>query len=205
MEENKEPKKEESLIVNIEETYNYLTYLVGAMTITAEKDDGQGKREYIEKELLLRGVYPINPVKLEASKTGITVDEAKEKMKGWKASGNWELYKEKSIEIWEGYYALTEDGHLIKVLGDWDYVDASDWITFIINTGDRCCGSYGESSQAARKRTPLYLISDMAIKDLPDSLIQWLQISDGKIFPNAKQYLDFIDIEFKLKRKEEKK
>ena len=51
----------------IGEQYKYITYLIGSMEICAEKDDGTEKREGVEKELLLRNVYPINPVKLEAS------------------------------------------------------------------------------------------------------------------------------------------
>lgn len=199
MEENNKQQEEQ-----IEEGYDYITYLVGAMQITAEKDDGQTKREYIEQELLLRNIYPINPVKMEKSKTGEETSDLKEKMKGWIASGNWEKFTKKSKEIWEGYYALLEDGRLVKVLGDIDYVNMSDWITFILNEGDKPCGAFGESYGAVEHKIPLYLITKMAKKDLPQSLLQWICIN-GEIFESYNQYLEFIDKEYKLKRKEEKK
>jgi hypothetical protein len=204
MEENKEPKIQQEEI-ELEEDFKYITYLVGAIQITAEKDDGQTKREYIEKELLLRGVYPINPVKMEAKKTGQSVENMKEKMTGWIASGNWDLFEEKSKEIWKGSYAITTEGNLVKKLGDIDYVIASDWISFILNEGDKCCGSYGESYGAVEHNVPIYLITKIAKKDLPQSLLQWVIISKGRIFENFTQYLEFIDYEYKLKRKEEKK
>ena len=52
--------------------YKYSSYLIGAMSVTAEKDGGVASRVEVEKELLMRNVFPINPAKLEAAKTGIS-------------------------------------------------------------------------------------------------------------------------------------
>lgn len=57
------------------------------------------KRAEVEKELLLRNVYPINPVTLEASKTGMRTEGVKTKMIGWIASGNWGLLENKQKQF----------------------------------------------------------------------------------------------------------
>jgi len=123
----------------IEEQYRYITYLIGSMEICVEKDDGTEKREIVEKELLLRNVYPINPVKLETSKTGLRTGEIKEKMSGWVASGNWELFKEKAKEIWKGKQYIDGKEELVHIPGDIDYVTMSNWLTFTYSKGDKPC------------------------------------------------------------------
>jgi len=199
-----ESNNPENKPVEIEDNYPYITYLIGAMEKTAEKDDGSAKREDVERELLLRNVYPINPVKLEAFKTNMSVEESKEKMIGWIASGNRELLKEKSVAIWFGIDYVAENGQLIHIPGDFDYVRMSDWITLVINRGDKPCGSFGESAYGAILGKPLYIISEMPKKELPKSLFQWMCIVDGEHFENLSQYLKYIDEQYKLKRKEEK-
>jgi len=123
----------------IEEQYKFVTYLIGSMEICAEKDDGTEKREGVFLELSLRNVYPIHPVKLESSKTGLTTDEMKEKMIGWVSSGNWELFKEKSRGIWKGQKYIDGKNEIVHIPGDIDYVLMSDWLTFILNRGDKPC------------------------------------------------------------------
>jgi len=184
--------------------YKYITYLIGAMEKTAEKDDGSEKRAKVEEELILRNVYPINPVKLEATKTGLSTDEIKEKMTGWVASGNWELFEERSKEIWQGKDNLSEKGELIHTPGDIDYCLMSDWLTFKYNKGDMPCGSFAECGIAMEHKIPIYLITDLAKKDLPKSLLQMILITKGEVFNTLPQYLDFIDSKYKLHRKEPK-
>ena len=48
----------------LEEQFKYISYLIGSMEKPIEKDDGSGKRIEVKKELLLRNVYPIDPVAL---------------------------------------------------------------------------------------------------------------------------------------------
>ena len=187
------------------EKYKYTTYLIGSMEKTAEKDDGSEKRAGVEKELLLRDVYPINPVKLESMKTGMSTDQIKEKMGGWLASGNWDLFKARAQEIWQGKDSIDENGSLNHIPGDIDYSLMSDWITFTFNKGDSPCGSYAECGIAMEHNKPIYLITDMPKKELPKSLLQMVLITEGEVFENKSQYLDFIDGKYKLKRKEEDK
>lgn len=135
MEENKAYPSPEHL----KDQYKYITYLIGSMEICAEKDDGTSKRVEVEKELLLRNVYPINPVKLESSKTGMRTQEIKDKMSGWVASGNWDLFRERATEIWKGKRYIDGKEELVHIPGDIDYCIMSDWITFTYNKGDRPC------------------------------------------------------------------
>ena len=200
MEENKVYPTPEQ----IGDQYKFITYLIGSMEVCAEKDDGTEKRVGVEKELLLRNVYPINPVTLESAKTGLNTGEVKEKMIGWVASGNWDLFKEKSIEIWKGKTHIDGKGELVHIPGDVDYTTMSDWLTFTLNKGDKPCGSYGEAFIAMEHGIPVYLITEMPKKELPKSLLQCILVSGGEVFNTLNEYLGFVDLKYKLKRKEPK-
>lgn len=198
MEENKSYPTPEQ----IEDQFKYITYLIGSMEVCVEKDDGTEKREGVEKELLLRNIYPINPVKLEQSKTGMRTKEIKEKMIGWVASGNWDLFKERAKEIWKGKQYIDGKKELVHIPGDIDYVLMSNWLTFILQKGDKPCGSYFEAGIALEHDIPIYLITDMPKKELPKSLLQGILVSGGEVFNSLGEYLTFIDQKYKLKRKE---
>jgi len=200
MDENKVPNIPDEL----EEEFYYTTYLIGSMEKTAEKDDGSEKRAGVEKELLLRGIYPINPVKLETTKTGMTTDEVKEKMIGWVASGNWDLFKQRAAEIWKGKDLVDKDKGITHIPGDIDYCTMSDWITFTFNKGDAPCGSFAECGIAMEHDIPIFLITDMPKKELPKSLLQMVLVTGGEVFNTLPQYLEHIDKVYKLKRKEPK-
>jgi len=189
--------------LNASETdYKFMVYLVGSMEKTTANDDGTAQRVEVEKELLLRNIFPINPVKLEAIKTGRPTDEMKEKMRGWIASGNWELFKEASYEIWKGRDIITEDSNLYHVPGDIDYVAMSDFIIFTYHKGSKPCGSFGESYDCMRQGKPIYLVTDFLKAELPVSLLQWIMVSEGEVFNSLSKLLDFIDKKYKLHRKE---
>lgn len=183
--------------------YKYTTYLIGSMEKTAEKDDGSSKREIFEKEFLLRDIYPINPVKLESSKTGMTTDEVKEKMKGWVAGGCWDLFRKHAKSIWQGVDKEV-DGQLIHIPGDVDYVLMSNFLTFAFTKGDQPCGSFGEAFIAMEHNIPVYLITDINKGDLPKSLLQCIEASEGEVFNSVNKYFEFLDNKYKLKRKEPK-
>jgi hypothetical protein len=180
--------------------YKYITYLIGAMEKPAEKDDGSSQREDIEAELLGRNVYPINPVKMEATKTGMNVDETKEKMKGWVAGGKWDFFTEKAKEIWLGYDGIDAKGGLFHSMGDIDYVKISTWITMNYKKGDHPCGTFAEAGVALEHRIPIYLITDFGKQELPKSLLQLILASGGEVFNSRGQYLKFLDETYKLKK-----
>jgi len=188
----------------IKTNYKYITYLIGAMAITAEGDSGETKREKIEEELLLRNVYPINPVTLEPRRTGMSASELANKLDGWRASGNWELFKEYGNLIWQGKDTVDEKGNLIYEPGDFHYVEISDWITAIYNKGDLLCGTHLEAGYAYKLGKPIYLISDVPKKDLSLNFLIWIVGSNGEVFRSKGEYLNFIDNKYNLKRKEDK-
>jgi hypothetical protein len=187
----------------MKDKYKLTTYLIGSMEKTAEKDDGSSRREVFEKEFLLRDVYPINPVKLEHSKTNMTTDEVKEKMKGWVSGGSWDLFRKHAISIWKGV-DKEENGELIHIPGDIDYVLMSNFLTFSYNKGDMPCGSFGEAFIALEHNIPVYLITDINKGDLPKSLLQCIEASHGEVFNTTNKYFEFLDERYKLKRKEPK-
>jgi len=189
-------------IINFKEKYKYVTYLIGCMEKPAEKDDGSAKREIAERELALRNVYAINPVKLESFKTGMSTEEIKEKMTGWVAGGSWDLFRKHAVEIWKGKDIESETGSLIHIPGDIDYVKMSDWVTFILNRGDMPCGSYFESGIAMEHRIPVYLITDYLKSELPKSLLQCIEVSNGEVFSNENKFFEFLDKKYKLVRME---
>jgi len=121
------------------EIYKYSTYLVGAMSITAEKDGGIAQREEVEKELLLRNVFPINPAKLEKAKSGMSAVDAIDKIKGWVSSGKRDLLHKVGKGIWKGYDTINEGGNVVHIGGDLDYVKVSNWLTFVLNEKDKPC------------------------------------------------------------------
>lgn len=188
----------------IEKNYKYCSYLIGAMAITAEKDGGIAQREEVEKELILRNILPINPAKLEAAKTGITAVDAIDKIKGWVSSGKRELIQETGKNIWKGRNELNEGGNIIHIGGDLDYVKISDWLTFILHEKDKPCGTYFEVGVAIDNNIPIYLITNIPKKDLPQSLILGIEAVGGEFFENLNQYLIYIDERYKLHRKEPK-
>jgi nucleoside 2-deoxyribosyltransferase len=188
--------------------YKYSSYLIGAMSITKEGDGGIASRAEVEKELLMRNVFPINPAKLEAAKTGISAADAIEKIIGWVASGKRELLQETGRQIWKGHNELNAEGNVVHIGGDLDYVHASDWLTFVLKVGDKPCGTYFEIGVAIDNNIPVYLITNIPKRDLPQSLILGIEAVGGEFFENLNQYLNFLDEKYKLKRvepKEEKK
>lgn len=180
--------------------YKYVTYLIGAMTITAEKDGGIAKREEVNNELLLRNVFPINPATLEKAKTGLTPNDAIEKIRGWVASGKRDLLYLTGKKIWRGYDAINEEGNLVHIGGDLDYVKMSDWLTFVLHRNDRCCGTYFEVGCAVEHNIPIYLITNIPKRDLPQSLILGIEAVRGEFFENLSQFLRYIDEKYDLKR-----
>jgi hypothetical protein len=186
------------------EGYKYSSYLIGAMSITQQGDGGIASRIEVEKELLYRNVFPINPAKLEAAKTGISAVDAIEKIIGWVASGKRELLQETGKAIWKGHNELNAEGNVVHIGGDLDYVKVSDWLTFVLKVGDKCCGTYFEIGVAIDNNIPIYLITNIAKRDLPQSLILGIEAVGGEFFENLNQYLNFLDEKYKLKRIEPK-
>jgi len=184
------------------EGYKYITYLIGSMEHTAEKDDGSSKRKIYVTELLDRKVYPINPVQLEKYKINITTEQAKTQMSNWIKNKKCSEFKDFSRLIWKGKYLIDKKYGLIHIPGDIDYVRMSDWITCVFNKGDKPCGTFGESFISFEHDTPVYLITDVTEKEeekeIPKSFLQSVYGSGGYIFRNIGDYLNFIENKYKV-------
>lgn len=185
--------------------YSHYTYLIGAMMVTHEGDFGEMSREKLYEELLLRNVYPFNPAKNETLKTDMPTEKLVEEMKKWTSQGNREMIKLYCDKIWRGVDRIDHTGSLIHIPGDFDYVTMSDWITMTLKEKDRPCGTFGEACDAYKRKIPIYLITKLAQKDIPNSLFGWICASDGDIFPSVNKYLEFIDKKYNLKRKDNEK
>jgi len=173
--------------------YKHVTYLIGAMETTAEGDDGSKKREDIEKELLTRKVFPINPVTLEKYKVDQKTSKVKELMEKWIEENNWSKYAEFSRLIWKGKNFYNNKQGLVHIPGDFDYVKMSTWITCLYNEGDSPCGTYGEAFLAFELGIPVYLITKTPIKKLKRSFLQAIYGSGGMVFGSFGEYLNFIE------------
>jgi len=183
---------------NLLPTFRYTTYLIGSMEKTAEGDGGGSKRVVIEKELLKRKVYPINPVSLEKSKTGMTVEKAKEKMDIWLKENQIPLFKDNSVKIWKGTNVLDKTGNLYHIPGDIDYVKMSNFLTCMYNEGDHPCGTYGETFIAFEHDIPVYLITSVDILSLPKSFLQAIYGGGGEVFTDIGHYLNFLENKYNL-------
>lgn len=185
---------------NLLRQYKYVTYLIGAMEKTSEGDDGSSKREKIEKELLCRGVYPINPVTLEKMKTGMTTNKAKEYMQQCLDNNNLSDFKNISREIWKGIDKLDVKTGLIHIPGDIDYVIMSDFIVCLYQKGDAPCGTFFELGIALEHDIPVYLLTDANMQELKKSFLQGVYASGGMVFNEMGSLLNFLENEYKLKK-----
>lgn len=186
------------------EGYKYITYLIGSMEETAEGDDGSSKRKILQEEILIRKVYPINPVQLEKYKININTEKAKIQMGSWLKNKQISEFKDFSRLIWKGKYLLDKKYGLIHIPGDIDYVKMSDWVTCVYNKGDKPCGTYGEGFMSFEHDIPVYLITDVKeeeeTKELKGSFLQSIYGSGGAVFRDIGAYLNFIENKYNLNK-----
>lgn len=201
----------QKLIIN-----SYLKcYLIGAMEKTQDKDYGRGWRDRLRPELEIRydinnnPIYVFDPTILEVERTGYNAKDFHEKLDDWIAKGKRDEVKNHMNMIWRGkttlLKSLTGQAEIQHMLGDIDYVRHSNFLICLINEEDKPCGTYGEALMAYERNIPIYLIKTMALSKYNKSFLGWVLGSGGEIFDNQKQLLEFLDKEYKLKIKEEKK
>lgn len=183
------------------------TYLIGAMRYTGSQDFGVGWREYITPKLESRGIYVFDPTKEEAVKVGMKVREFCDKLRGWKLSGKWDLYKEHTNYIWKGRTLVevdeeTREERLLHIMGDIDYVLHSTFITAYLAEGDTPCGTHGEAAIAWEHNIPIYLVTSIPKTKISDSFLGWVLNSGGEVFPSFNQYFEHIDQKYQLTDRE---
>jgi len=180
--------------------FRFSTYLIGAMQITAEGDNGEAKREKLEEEYLARKVYPINPCSSEELRTGMSSEEFGAKMKGWIASGHWDLFKVYSDYIWKGNNKIDKQGNLVYIPGDIHAVEISNWVTAIFNHHDEPCGMYFEAGLAYKLNIPIYLLTDVPKRELKHSFLNFIVGSGGEVFHTRHDLFHFLDAKYNLVR-----
>jgi len=187
-------------------------YLIVAMESTGAKDEGRGWRDRLRPELISRvdsngnHLYVFDPTLHEEKKVGMCTKEFHKKLGDWLSSGQRDKIKEGMDFIWRGKSFLKPDekggeDELVHVLGDIDYVRNSDFIILHIGENDRPCGTYAEAFLAYERKIPIYLIQTMALNKYNKSLLGWVLGSNGDIFPNQKQLIEFLDKKYNLKVK----
>ncbi|MFZ4771845.1 MAG: hypothetical protein ACOYLO_16815, partial [Ferruginibacter sp.] len=76
----------------------------------------------------------------------------------------------------------------------------SNWLTFVLNEKDKPCGTYFEVGVAIDHNIPIYIITNIPKKDLPQSLILGIEAVHGEFFDNLTQYLKFLDEKYNYSR-----
>lgn len=196
---------------------NYIkTYLIGPIEKVQSNDFGRGWREKITKELDKRvdpdgnPVHVFDPTLEESQKVGYPAKEFHAKMEGWIASGNIDKVREGMDIIWRGKtYTKPIEGvegqaETIHIMGDIDYLRNSDFIIARLEEGDHPCGTYFEAGLCFERRIPIYLIKTMALSKYNKSFLGWVLGSNGEIFDNNTQLLEFVDKKYKLKIRKDK-
>jgi len=185
----------------------YKTYLIGSMEDPAKKDEGKGWRDKLEPELLARSIYAFNPTREEIKKVGMPTDELMEKLNGWQLSGNWELFLEYMRRIWRGVSYLEVDKESgatqdVRILGDVDYVEHSDFLIMNLEEGDKPGGTIAELVIAWYRGIPVYLITQIPKSKINKSILYFILDSgheQGMIFKAQSELITFLDGKYNLK------
>jgi len=191
----------------------YKCYLIGSMEAPAKDDGGIGWRQSLTPPLNERGIYAFDPTREEVKKVGMPTGELMEKLTGWQLSGNWDLFVTYMRKIWRGVSYIQEDPdtkepQMVRVMGDVDYVEHSDFLIWNHQEGDKPGGTIAELVIAWYRGIPVYLITSMPKSKMNKSLLYFLLDSghgQGRIFANQAQLIEFLDERYELKNKKDKK
>jgi len=186
----------------------YKSYLIGAMENPAKNDGGIGWRQNLIPELQKRGIYSFDPTREELQKVGMPTDELMAKLNGWQLSGNYEIFLEYMRKIWKGNTYIEEDKitgepKIIRVMGDIDYVENSDFLIWSHDELDKPGGTICELIIAWYRGIPVYLITKMAKSKMNKSLLYFLLDSgygQGRVFKSQDELLEFLDYKYKEKQ-----
>lgn len=186
----------------------YKVYLIGAMENPAKLDEGKGWRQTLTPDLIKRGIYAFDPTREEIKKVGMPTEELMEKLTGWQVSGNWRLFIEYMRKIWRGVSYVQEDpetkeAQYVRLLGDVDYVEHSDFLIMNFDQGDKLGGTIAELVIAWYRGIPVYLITQVAKSKINKSILYFILDSgheQGAIFKNQIDLLNFLDEKYKLEK-----
>ncbi len=188
------------------------TYLIGPMEKTKANDSGRGWRDKLRVDLEMRldqngnPIYIFDPTREEQNKVDMEPKQFHKKMMGWIEGGNNDLIAENHDLVWHGKTYLepmenVNQGKLVHIMGDFDYVKNSTFLICRMEEGDQPCGTYQEVGLSYYLRIPVYVIQTMPRADYPLSFTGAVIASGGGFFNNPAQLLEHIDAKYKLKVK----
>ena len=182
-----------------------IVYLIGSMEAPAENDGGVGWRQYLTPRLNWRGIYCFDPTFEEKAKIGMPTPEFMVKLNELVLNEDWTEFILQMRKVWKGRtYMQQLRGRevMLHILGDIQYVEASDFLVWHHKEGDKPGGTLAELIIAWMRGIPVYLITEMSPSKLNKSILYFLLDSgheQGRIFKTFDEFLTFIDTKYNLK------
>ncbi len=164
------------------------TYLVGSIQ---DDDKASEWREKLTGDLEALHLEVQDPCKLECNKTlAPNIEEQKVILRNLKRSGQWKRFHEIMLNI---------------RASDLTCVNNSKFIIVLFDVNKKMGGTIHEIIEAMSKHIPIYVVIEGTRMDANDWTLDLLITSElasfgtytEKIFPNFKQLVDFISLEYK--------
>lgn len=160
------------------------TYLVGS--IQDARDGGVNWRDKVTKSLFDLGFEVQDPTKFECNHSlAPTIDEQKKKLENLKRSGSWEIWDKVMSEIRQADLVCVNNSKFLVVLYD---------------PNKKLGGTIHEVVEAWQKGVPMYVVSYSPFIEFNDWILALFRDNvkrGGKLFPNFKQLVEFIETEHK--------
>jgi hypothetical protein len=186
----------------------FICYEIGSMEAPTDNDGGVGWRQVLTPQLNARGIYCFDPTREELAKIGMPTPEFMEKLTELQLCNNWVEFVNQMNKVWKGntYTEQLPDGSykLMRILGDIDYVQSSNFLIWHHKDGDKPGGTIAELLIAWMRGIPVYLVTEMPIVKMNKSLLYFLLDSghgQGRIFKNFEELLKFLDEKYQLEAK----
>jgi nucleoside 2-deoxyribosyltransferase len=90
---------------------------------------------------------------------------------------------------------------LIRLPGDNDYVENSNFLICKIDPKDKPAGTYFEAGYAMKLKIPIYVLQTQARENYSESFVGWVFGSQGSFFENQTQLIEFIKDKYQLKER----
>lgn len=166
------------------------TYLIGSIQ---DSNDPEKCRTKVLTVLLTLGFSVVDPCSLEVNRKlgGDIIEQEKEK------------YKLKSQGKWDEFDEIMDD----IMLQDEIAVISSDFVIVFWDNAKRHGGSVEEIVIANQHNIPIYCVNYGSLVEMNDWILRRIrkniQICGGRIFPNNKQLLDYLEKTYSKEIKEQ--
>jgi len=159
------------------------TYLAGS--IQDAHDGGVKWREKLTPKLEELGIEVLDPTKSEANLVEGTIQESKEQLENYIATGNWEAF-DKHMEI-----VIETDIHMVK---------KADFIICFLDHKHHHGGTYCELWEASEHlNIPIYVVSYDPKREFNTWMLRVIR-RNGQIFENFGQLIDFLTDKYGKKK-----